>query len=156
MEEYDRIMSVNSRGVFNCYQSAAKQMVAQGRGGHIVGACSIAGVNGRRTTSAYGMAKFAVRGLTQTVAQELKPHNISVNAYAPGAVMTDLLIRASVPPDMPEEEVLPFLKKTVGLGDKIPFTQPEKIASVVSFLVSADASFINGQTIIADGGTVFN
>jgi len=131
MEEYDNVMRVNARGVFNCYQSAARQMIAQGRGGNIIGACSIAGVKGSATASAYGMSKFAVRGLTQTVAQELRPHKINVNAYAPGAVVTDMLLSAA-PPGLTKAEARDYMARSVSLGDLI-FIKPDKIASVVSF-----------------------
>jgi len=155
IEEYDNVMAVNARGVFNCYQSAARQMISQGRGGKIIGACSIAGVQGVPGSSAYGMSKFAVRGLTQTVAQELRPYNIAVNAYAPGIVKTELML-SFTPPGLKEEEAMAFLKKSAGFPPDTPHTEPIKIASVVSFLANADSSFISGQTINVDGGIVFS
>ncbi|KAI0945034.1 hypothetical protein AcW1_001823 [Taiwanofungus camphoratus] len=89
-EEWDRIVSVNLRGVMLCYRYAALQMIKQGRGGRIIGASSQAGKKGTTNLSAYGATKFAVRGLTQTAALELAPHNITVNAYAPGIIITAL------------------------------------------------------------------
>jgi len=131
-------------------------MIAQGRGGNIIGACSIAGVKGPPNFSAYGMSKFAVRGLTQTVAQELKPYNINVNTYAPGVVLTDMTL-SSAPSGLTEAEKADFIKKALSAGGRgITMTKPDKIASVVSFLAGPDSSFITGQTINVDGGVVFN
>ncbi|KDR66236.1 hypothetical protein GALMADRAFT_259530 [Galerina marginata CBS 339.88] len=71
MEDWDSIFSLNARGVFFAYQYAAKAMIAQGRGGRIIGACSGAGKQGTSILSAYSSTKFAVRGLTQSAAAEL-------------------------------------------------------------------------------------
>ncbi|KAF4582440.1 hypothetical protein EYR38_002560 [Pleurotus pulmonarius] len=86
--EWDEIQAVNSRGTFLCYKYAAKQMVAQGRGGRIIGASSLAGKQGWPQASAYSASKFAICGLTQVAAIELAEHNITVNAYSPGIIET--------------------------------------------------------------------
>lgn len=90
VEEWDRIMSVNVRGVMLSYKYAALQMIKQGRGGRIIGAASTAGKAGFHGLSAYSSSKFAVRGLTQCVALELLPHKITVNAYAPTILRTPM------------------------------------------------------------------
>ncbi|KAF8181757.1 hypothetical protein K438DRAFT_1601530, partial [Mycena galopus ATCC 62051] len=90
VEEWDRMMTVNARGTFLCYKYAALQMVSQGRGGRIIGASSVNGKKGSGFTSAYSAAKFAVRGLTQAAAMEFGSHGITVNAYAPGIIETDM------------------------------------------------------------------
>ncbi|KAE9401212.1 NAD(P)-binding protein [Gymnopus androsaceus JB14] len=87
-EEWERIFSINTRGVFFCYKYAAKQLITQGRGGRIIGASSIAGKRAAAYHSAYSASKFAVRGLTQSAALELGEHGITVNAYAPGFIRT--------------------------------------------------------------------
>ncbi|KAL0574633.1 hypothetical protein V5O48_007329 [Marasmius crinis-equi] len=100
VEEADKIMAVNIRGVFLCYKYAAKQMIAQGRGGRIIGASSVAGKQGYASLPMYSASKFAVRGLTQaagesksfqSAARELGRHKITVNAYAPGCIETDMI-----------------------------------------------------------------
>ncbi|THU93552.1 acetoin reductase family protein [Dendrothele bispora CBS 962.96] len=84
MDEWDRTFAINARGTFLCYKYAAIQMIAQGRGGRIIGACSISGKVGRDLGTTYCATKFAVRSLTQTSALELGKYGITVNAYAPG------------------------------------------------------------------------
>ncbi|KAF8483547.1 hypothetical protein DFH94DRAFT_626191 [Russula ochroleuca] len=88
VDSFDRVMTVNARSTMLCYKHAANQMIAQGRGGRIIGACSAAGKKvGAGIAAAYCASKFAIRGLTQAAAHEFGKHNITVNAYAPG--MTD-------------------------------------------------------------------
>ena len=87
-EQFDTLMAVNLRGVFLCYTAAARQMIAQGDGGKIIGAASIAAHKGFGLLGHYSASKFAVRGLTQAAAQEWAEHGITVNAYCPGIVGT--------------------------------------------------------------------
>ena len=82
-EDFDGLMSVNLRGVFLCYQAAAKQMIRQGGGGKIIGAASIAAHKGFAMLGHYSASKWAVRGLTQAAAQEWAEYGITVNAYCP-------------------------------------------------------------------------
>ena len=77
-------------GVFHCYRAAARQMIAQGRGGRLIGAASVAAHRGGKWQGAYSASKFAVRGLSQSVAQELAEHGITVNVYSPGVVQTPM------------------------------------------------------------------
>lgn len=72
-----------------CYKYAAQQMIRQGRGGRLIGACSIAGKRGDPNSAAYCASKFAVRGMSQSAAIDLAPHGINVNCYAPGAIHTE-------------------------------------------------------------------
>ncbi|KAI0715706.1 hypothetical protein C8Q72DRAFT_878592 [Fomitopsis betulina] len=124
-QEWDRVINVNLRGVMLCYKYAAKQMVKQGRGGRIIG---------RR---AYAASKFAIRGLTQSLAAELARHDITVNVYAPGAIQTH---KGTSNFDMSE----------------IPVAEPGVIASLVSYIAKPEAYFITGQTISANGGVHFD
>ncbi|KAF7324673.1 NAD-binding protein [Mycena kentingensis (nom. inval.)] len=78
VEHWDRVMSVNARGTFLCFRAAGRQMVKQGRGGRIIGASSVAGKQAIAEYAVYSASKFAVRGLTQALAQELGPHGITV------------------------------------------------------------------------------
>ncbi|KAJ7853564.1 acetoin reductase family protein [Mycena olivaceomarginata] len=90
VDEWDRTMAINCRGTFLCYKYAALQMINQGRGGRIIGASSVAGKRGFPGLGVYSASKFAVRGLTQAAALEFGPHQITVNAYAPSAVDSDM------------------------------------------------------------------
>ncbi|KAG8686736.1 hypothetical protein FRC08_012344 [Ceratobasidium sp. 394] len=88
-EDFDQIYAVNVKGVLYCYRAAARAMIPRG-GGRIIGACSRAGKSGAPEAGAYSASKFAVRSLTQTAAREWGKHGITVNAYAPGPVDTDM------------------------------------------------------------------
>jgi meso-butanediol dehydrogenase/(S,S)-butanediol dehydrogenase/diacetyl reductase len=82
-EQWQLTMDVNLKGVLHCYQSAARQMIAQGRGGRLIAAASVAAHRGGKWQGAYSASKFGVRGLSQSVAQELAPYQITVNVYSP-------------------------------------------------------------------------
>ena len=86
---FDRMYAINVKGVLYSYRAAAKAMIPRG-GGRIVGASSAAGVTGYANYGAYGCSKSSVRTLTQTAAREWGRHNITVNAYAPGFILTDM------------------------------------------------------------------
>ncbi|KAG0697530.1 hypothetical protein DFH29DRAFT_835757 [Suillus ampliporus] len=151
-EDWDSIFAVNVKGTFYSYKYAAQQMIAQGDGGRIIGASSLAGKKGQPANSAYSASKFAVRGLTQSAAIELGRNGITVNAYAPGAIQTPMLagfatvVEGSV--DIYEE-----WKRMSSVG-YLGTTQD--VASLVSFLVTPEARFITGQTITIDGGVLFD
>ncbi|KAF7369257.1 NAD-binding protein [Mycena venus] len=147
-EQYDRVMSVNARGPFFCYKYAGIQMIKQGRGGRMIGASSLAGKRGIGPLTAYSMSKFAVRGLTQAAAQEFAPHGITVNAYAPGGIDTPMMIGNRDRTERMEEAKQMSPLKLVGV--------PADIASLVSFLASAESRFITGQTMSIDGGAFFD
>uniref|UniRef100_A0A0W0EY30 Acetoin reductase family protein n=1 Tax=Moniliophthora roreri TaxID=221103 RepID=A0A0W0EY30_MONRR len=158
VEIVDKIMSVNFRGVFLCYKYAAKQMITQGRGGRIIGASSLAGKQGWRNLSVYSASKFAVRGLTQSVAQELGPHKITVNAYAPGCIETDMLdqvdagyMRFSGGGEKSEIRAMRARDTCVGYNGT-----PAEIASLVSYLASEEAHYITGQSVSCNGGSFFD
>ncbi|ESK86312.1 NAD-binding protein [Moniliophthora roreri MCA 2997] len=146
--DWDRTMSVNARGVFLCYKHAARQMISQGRGGRIIGASSAAGKQGQETLGAYSASKFAIRGLTQCTAQELGKYGITVNAYAPGYIHTEMSAEWV---KMRGEEVKQSFASALAKDG-----EPEDIASIVSYLASEEAHFITGQTISVNGGTYFD
>ncbi|KAJ7176853.1 hypothetical protein C8R46DRAFT_1346789 [Mycena filopes] len=89
-DQWDTVMNTNARGTFLCYKYAGLQMIKQGRGGRIIGASSVAGKKAIATQAPYSASKFAIRGLTQAAALEFGPHGITVNAYAPGAIDTEM------------------------------------------------------------------
>jgi len=153
-EEWDRVVSINLRGVMLCYKYAAIEMIRQGRGGRIIGAGSQAGKKGSTNLAAYSATKFAVRGLTQSAALELAPHNITVNAYAPGFIITALAAH----PDDALYGLKPgtTIKKMFQLPVDSPEAGPDVIASIVSYLAKPESHFITGQTILVNGGVTFD
>ena len=155
VDQWDRVMAVNTRGVFLCYQTAAHQMIKQGTGGKLIAACSISGYRPSGKAPAYCTSKWAVRGLTQTAALELGAHGITVNAYCPGSVKTDmsLVFASRLAKDSGASNVEDVYKtsshRTNAIGQEL---FPEDIAGLVSFLAGKDSAHMTGQTIICDGG----
>ncbi|KAL5526680.1 hypothetical protein ACEPAF_8405 [Sanghuangporus sanghuang] len=145
-ETFDRIYSVNVRGVFFCFKQAALQMIKQGRGGRLIAASSSAGKQGTQNLTAYSAAKFAVRGLTQTASIELRRHGITANSYAPGYIRTPLGATSDGVDDN-----CATVRKLFGAPDA-PVAEADTVASIVSYLVKPEAYFINGQCISVDGG----
>ncbi|KAI0002516.1 hypothetical protein BJV74DRAFT_604275 [Russula compacta] len=152
-EDLDRVLGVNLRGTFLCYKYAGKQMIAQGRGGRIIGACSGTGKQGQASLSAYSASKFGIRALTQCAALEFGGHRITVNSYAPGPVKTpmwdDLEASLGTPQGALEEQ----LSKGAAVGY---VGEPSDIAALVSFLASKDSHLMTGQSIGIDGGRHFD
>ncbi|KAG1739902.1 uncharacterized protein EDB91DRAFT_1082274 [Suillus paluster] len=162
VESWDHKMAVNARGPYLCYKYAAMQMIDQGRGGRIIGASSLLGKMAFPYSCSYAASKFAVRGLTQVAALELGKYGITVNAYAPGWIPTDM--SKSAKGVMDESGKMNFAtyiddpvsrKWCTSVLENIPIKdvgQPEDIASIVSYLASKEAHFITGQCISVDGG----
>jgi meso-butanediol dehydrogenase/(S,S)-butanediol dehydrogenase/diacetyl reductase len=155
-EDFDRLMSVNLRGVFLCYTAAARQMIAQGGGGKIIGAASIAAHKGFGMLGHYSASKFAVRGLTQAAAQEWAQHGITVNAYCPGIVGTAMweLIDEKLAEHMglQKGEALAQFSELITLGR---VETPDDVASFVSYLAGPDSDYMTGQSVMIDGGVLF-
>jgi NAD(P)-dependent dehydrogenase (short-subunit alcohol dehydrogenase family) len=152
VESFDRLMAVNARGTMLCYKHAGKQMIAQGRGGRIIGASSLAAKRANPIVPTYSATKFAVRGLTQAAAQEFGVHGITVNAYAPGVVDTPMIAPMKVTDGSSPLPVSAVIATTPlrRLGE------PEDVAGLVSYFVSDGASFITGQCISVCGGRHFD
>ncbi|KAF7416105.1 hypothetical protein PC9H_002365 [Pleurotus ostreatus] len=154
IQEWDKLFSINVRGVLLCYQAAARLMIEQKRGGRIIGASSIAGKKGGGNLSAYSASKFAVRSLTQSAACEWGAHGITVNAYAPGTIETPMLHDAEATIITPSGAgLISQLKASTALRRS---GQPEEIANFVSMLASDKSSCMTGQTITIDGGIWFD
>lgn len=140
-QQFDSVLDVNLRGVFDFTQAVVPAMLEQ-RSGSIINASSVVGLYGNFGQTNYSASKFAVIGMTKTWARELGPKGIRVNAVCPGFVATDIL--GSMPAKVIESMTGSSWSRRLG--------QPSEIASVYAFLASGDASFINGATIEASGG----
>ena len=139
--EWDSVLAVNLKGSFLCGQQAAKHMMKQ-RQGAIVNIASIVGVMGNAGQANYSASKAGLIGLTKTMARELAPRNITVNAIAPGFIDTEMT------------QVLDEKIKDK-LVEQIPLSRlglPEDIAHSVVFLVSSRSSYITGQVLNVNGG----
>ena len=141
IEQFDRVIDVNLRGVFHCAQAVANTMVAQGRG-VILNASSVVGIYGNFGQTNYAASKFGVIGFTKTWSRELGPKGVRVNAVAPGFIATPIL--NTIP-----EKVIAEMAQRVPLRR---LGQPEEIANVYAFLASDEASYINGEVIEVSGG----
>jgi 3-oxoacyl-[acyl-carrier protein] reductase len=141
LEQFDRVIDVNLRGVFHCAQAVADTMVEQ-RSGVILNASSVVGLYGNFGQTNYAATKFGVLGFTKTWSRELGPKGVRVNAVAPGFIQTHIL--DSIPP-----KVLDDMKQRVPLHR---LGTPEEIANVYCFLASDEASYVNGAVIEVSGG----
>lgn len=149
-EEWDRIMSINLKGVFNCSKAVIRHMVKQ-RSGKIVNVTSFTGKTGRVVYSTFGnptkahycASKAGIISLTKSLAFELAPHNINVNAVAPG----------SIAPEGTEKGKKDMITPLVPLGR---MGTSEDVTAAVLFLASPEASFITGEIMDVNGGTLMD
>ncbi|MDP2408636.1 MAG: 3-oxoacyl-ACP reductase FabG [Hydrogenophaga sp.] len=141
LEQFDKVIDVNLRGVFHCAQAVADIMVEQGAG-VILNASSVVGIYGNFGQTNYAATKFGVIGFTKTWSRELGPKGVRVNAVAPGFIATPIL--STIP-----EKVIQEMEHRVPLRR---LGQPEEIANVYAFLASDEASYINGAVIEVSGG----
>lgn len=140
-EDWDAVINTNLGGLFNCTKAVAKYMMLQ-KSGRIINISSIAGERGGRGQSNYAASKGGVNAFTRSVAMELAPKKITVNAIAPGVVETEMsstVIRRA------KDQIL----NSIALKR---FGQAEEVAKVVTFLASDDSSYITGEVIRVDGG----
>ena len=157
VDQFRQTMEINVAGVFHCYRAAARQMISQGRGGRLIGAASVAAHRGGKWQGAYSASKFAVRGLSQSVAQELAEYGITVNVYSPGVVQTPMW--HSIDEAVTGRRGTTPGSEMAGMARSIPLGRletPEDVAGVVAFLASPDAGYITGRSIVVDGGMWFS
>lgn len=141
--DFDLLMSIHLGGVLRASRAAFSLL--KGSGGAIVNLSSVAAKNGMPQRASYCAAKSAIEGFTRTTAVEWAPDGIRVNAVAPGYVrtsLTDALIEEG------KLNAAPIISRT----PLARFAEPEEIASVINFLLSADATYVNGHSLVVDGG----
>lgn len=141
--DFARIMDLNVAGVFNCTQAAVKHMKEQGSG-VVLNTSSMVSIYGQPGGCGYPASKFAVNGLTKSLARELGPHNIRVNAVAPGITRTDMV--AALPKEMIQPLINAIPLRRVG--------EPEDVANAFLFLASDMASYVTGEVLSVDGAAM--
>ena len=142
-EEVDKILDVNVKAVFVCARAAARIMKENG-GGCIINTSSVVSIYGQPSGCLYPTSKFAVNGLTKSLARELAKYNIRVNAVAPGVTRTDMVA------NLPDEMIKPLIAR-IPIGR---MCEPEDIANAYLFLSSELASYITGIVVPVDGAVV--
>jgi NAD(P)-dependent dehydrogenase (short-subunit alcohol dehydrogenase family) len=146
--EWDRVMAVNVKGVWNCARAVTPAMRAQG-GGRIVNVASAIVAKGTALLMHYVTSKGAVVAMTRALARELGPDRITVNAVAPGLILSDTV--------QANPEVTGFQDAAVMQARSLKRDAfPDDVEGTVVFLASDDSAFMSGQTLIVDGGSVFS
>jgi 3-oxoacyl-[acyl-carrier protein] reductase len=140
-EEWNKVIDVNLKGTFNCSKAVSRIMIGQ-RSGNIINISSVSAISGTAGQTNYSAAKGGMISFTKSLARELAPFGIRVNALAPGLIDTEMAEK--MPKEMLDQilEMTPL--KRIG--------KPEEVAKVVTFLVSEEADYITGQVIRVDGG----
>lgn len=156
--EWDRTLAVNTKGVFLCCQEAIARMRKHGSGGRLINTASGQAREGFIYTPHYAASKFGVVGITQSLAKEVAKEGITVNAFCPGIIDTDMwtyndeawgkLLGDYKPGELMAEWVANIPMGRAGTGDDV--------AGLVAFLASDDATYITGQTINVDGGLIMS
>jgi NAD(P)-dependent dehydrogenase (short-subunit alcohol dehydrogenase family) len=147
-EDFDRMMDINVKGVFFGAQAAAREMVENG-GGSIVNMASSAGMNGSGSTAAYCTSKGAVRLLTYSLADRLGGEGIRVNAIHPGISHTQMKADSSLGEGVKGRIRDAVIKKMIPQGR---YGEPQEVADAALFLASDLASYVNGESLLVDGG----
>ncbi|HEX7038375.1 MAG TPA: acetoin reductase [Pseudomonadales bacterium] len=155
-EEVAKIIAINIEGVLWGIQAAARRFRERRRKGKVINASSIAGHDGVAMLGVYSATKFAVRALTQAAAKELARDGITVNAYCPGIVGTEMWVeideRFAELTGAPKGATYERSVKGIALGRA---ETPEDVAGLVSFLAGPDSDYMTGQSLIIDGGLVY-
>ncbi|MDE0485301.1 MAG: 3-oxoacyl-ACP reductase FabG [Candidatus Poribacteria bacterium] len=159
-EDWDRVQNVNVKGAFLCCQAVARHLIAQGTGGKIINISSVTGKRGSARYAAYSASKFAVIGLTQSLAHELAPYQVNVNAICPSLVDTERvahLAAAMMPADLSaDEQRAEFARRaetSVPLGR---LAEGADVANMAAFLASDQAAYLTGLSVTVSGGLMMD
>ena len=157
---WDLVQTVNVKGTFLCCRATARALIQQGEGGKIINIASTAGKRGVPRYAAYCASKFAVLGFTQSLAQELAPYQINVNAICPGLIASeriDDMAAALAPADIDAAEhrqvMIESAIENTPLGR---MTETDDVAKIAAFLASDQAAFLTGLALTVDGGAVMD
>ena len=159
-EDWDRVQRVNVKGVFLCSQAVARHLIAQGTGGKIINMSSVTGKRGSARFAAYSASKFAVIGFTQSLACELAPYQVNVNAICPGLVETERfghLASVLMPENLSADEKLSEYERRSEAAVPIGrLAEGADVAKMAAFLASDEAAYLSGVSITVSGGTVMD
>ena len=142
-KHFEKVIDINVKAVFNCTKIAAEKM-RKNKYGVILNTSSIVSINGQKTGVGYPTSKFAVNGITKSLARELGKDGIRVNAVAPGIIATDMVAAL-------DQNMIKAMEANVPVGR---LGEPEDIANAFLFLASDMASYISGAILSVDGATV--
>ncbi len=144
-DSFEKVLEVNLKGAFLLSKAVAREMIKQGGGGRIINMSSVSGLRARADgTGAYCISKAAMNMMTQVMARELAPHNILVNAIAPGSIKTEFSRVNWTDPERKAQRIREIELKRFG--------EPEEVAGIALFLASEAGSFVTGEIIRVDGG----
>ena len=157
-EDWDRVQRVNVKGVFLCSQAVARHLIAQGTGGKIINISSVTGKQGSARYAAYSASKFAVIGFTQSLAHELAPSHVNVNAICPSLVDTERVghLAAALMPEAlsPEEQRSEFARRNAAAVPLGRLAEGEDVAKMAAFLASDEAAYLTGLAVTVSGGSM--
>lgn len=143
-EIWNQTINSNLLGTYNCIKAVSKEMKKQ-KSGKIINVSSIASIVGSLSSTPYSVSKAGMDALTKTLALEFGKYNVQINSIAPGPVNTDLMVENY------SKKIIDKLASETPMGR---IAKPEDIAKAILFFASADSDFVNGQTLIVDGGRI--
>ena len=159
-EDWDRVQRVNVKGVFLCSQAVARHLIAQETGGKIINMSSVTGKRGSARFAAYSASKFAVIGFTQSLACELAPYRVNVNAICPGLVDTERfghLASVLMPENLSaDEQLAEYARRSEAAVPIGRLAEGADVAKMAAFLASDEAAYLSGVSITVSGGTVMD
>lgn len=154
---WDHIQNVNVKGTFLCCRAVARAMIERNQGGKIINISSVSGKRGVARFAAYCASKFAIRGFTESLALELAPYRINVNAICPGLIETervaDMAVALAPPGVSAEEHRQQMLERAAAANPMGRVGQATDVAQMAAFLASAESDFLTGLSITVAGGS---